>query len=257
MRTLTLQTEPTTTPAIALDAVAQLVREELARRRISRRFLADRARISVSTLEKALAGRRPFTLATTLRLEEALGVALRRQAAPLDRPRPTELAPDELGSYARAGVGWLEGAYLTLRPSFADRGAIHAYRTDIAWNAAAGSLAFQESERQDAAFAQSGAVSLPHQSGHIYLVTNNHGQFRTVVLSRPTIGGELYGILTTLLVGRGAQLTPVAAPVALVPIAAGAPPAFGRIAPGHAQHAAYRRHLRRAVDEPFVVLMGE
>ena len=52
-------------------AVAAMVREELARRRISRQRLADQAKISISTLEKALAGRRPFTLATTIRLEEA------------------------------------------------------------------------------------------------------------------------------------------------------------------------------------------
>ncbi|PJI51893.1 transcriptional regulator, partial [Methylobacterium radiotolerans] len=45
-------------------AIAQTVREALARRRISRQTLAEEARISISTLEKALAGRRPFTLAT-------------------------------------------------------------------------------------------------------------------------------------------------------------------------------------------------
>jgi transcriptional regulator with XRE-family HTH domain len=58
-------------------AIAARVREELARRRLSRQALADLAKISISTLEKALAGRRPFTLATTIRLEEALGASLR------------------------------------------------------------------------------------------------------------------------------------------------------------------------------------
>ena len=62
-------------------SVAALVREQLARRRISRQQLADQAKISISTLEKALSGRRPFTLATTIRLEEALGVALRKANA--------------------------------------------------------------------------------------------------------------------------------------------------------------------------------
>ena len=38
-------------------SVAALVREQLARRRISRQHLADQAKISISTLEKALAGR--------------------------------------------------------------------------------------------------------------------------------------------------------------------------------------------------------
>ncbi|MGD6703624.1 helix-turn-helix transcriptional regulator, partial [Xanthomonas citri pv. citri] len=60
--------------------IAAAVREALARRRMSRQALADAARISISTLEKALSGRRPFTLATTIRLEEALGLPLRTQA---------------------------------------------------------------------------------------------------------------------------------------------------------------------------------
>lgn len=63
-------------------AIAEMIREELARRRISRQRLAEEARISLSTLEKALGGQRPFTLATTVRLEQALGLPLRelRQA---------------------------------------------------------------------------------------------------------------------------------------------------------------------------------
>ena len=62
-------------------SVAAIVREELARRRISRQHLAEMAKISISTLEKALSGRRPFTLATTIRLEQALGVSLRKANA--------------------------------------------------------------------------------------------------------------------------------------------------------------------------------
>ena len=66
--------------------IAAAVREEIARRRISRQYLADMARISISTLEKALSDRRPFTLATTIRLEEALGRKLRRSEIPEQRP---------------------------------------------------------------------------------------------------------------------------------------------------------------------------
>ena len=39
---------------------------------------------------------------------------------------------------------------------------------------------------------------MPHQSGHIYLVVNRNGQYRLIIVSRPTISGEMYGILTTL-----------------------------------------------------------
>src|SRR6476646_7320759 len=99
-------------------AVALLVREELARRRLSRQWLADQAKVSLSTLEKALAGRRPFTLATVVRLEDVLGTSLRAPAAARDAPRL--FAPESMGAYARPAVQWLEGSYLTLRPSFSE-----------------------------------------------------------------------------------------------------------------------------------------
>lgn len=248
-------------------SVGLRVREEIARRRWSRQQLADAARISISTLEKALSGRRPFTLATTIRIEEALGLALRARvngaaSATTDGTRTPGVAPDELGNYARPAVAWIEGSYLTLRPSFGEPEAIYAYRTEIAWDDATSALNFRESERLDAEFTQFGAVSVPNQSGHIYLVTNRHGQYRLIVVSRPTIAGEMFGILTTLRAGRGAQLTPVSAPIALVPLAGkgsmrqASDIAFGRIGLAHACHEAYRQLLRRAVDEPFATLMA-
>ncbi|MBU2582802.1 MAG: helix-turn-helix domain-containing protein [Alphaproteobacteria bacterium] len=240
-------------------SIALRVREEIARRRITRQQLAVDARISLSTLEKALSGRRPFTIATLVRLEEALGLSLR------DRPNGngaamaetiTSLAPENLGSYARPAVTWIEGSYLTLRPSFGDSSAVYAYRTEISWDEGTSSLTFRESERMDHAFTQWGQVSIPHQSGHIYLITNRHGQFRLVVVSRPLINGEMLGILTTLQAGRGAQLTPVSTPVALIPIKKSKKVHFGRIAKGHSAYNEYSSALRRTVDEPFALLLS-
>jgi transcriptional regulator with XRE-family HTH domain len=233
--------------------IAAQIREELARRRISRQLLADRAKISISTLEKALSGRRPFTLATTIRLEEALGVPLRNNHAPV--PAPEGLAPDELGFYSRRAVAWIEGVYLTLRPSFGAKDAIYAYRTEISWDSQSSNLVFKESERLDAAFTQQGDVSVPNPSGHIYLVTNVHGQYRLIIVARPTISGEMYGILTTLQVGRGAQLTPVAAPIALVPLRGFKEVQFGRVGPEDACYATYRAYLKRTVEEPFALFL--
>ena len=237
--------------------VADTVREEIARRRISRQALAEQAKLSLSTLEKVLGGRRPFTLATTVRLEQALGVSLRKpQGAP---PAPVtvngDIAPDNLGSYSRRAVTWIEGIYVTVRPSFGDKDAIYAYRTEIAWDDAASSLLFREGERLDAAYSQWGEVAVPHQSGFIYLVTNRHGQHRLITISRPTQSGGMYGIITTLLAGRGSQLTPIAAPIALLPTGNFANPTLGRISPDDANYAAYREHLRRTIDEPFALFM--
>ena len=105
--------------------IAETIREEIARRRISRQSLAEQAKLSLSTLEKVLGGRRPFTLATTVRLEQALGVSLRKSApAPAPVTVNGDIAPDGLGSYSRRAVARLEGTYLTVRPSFGLKDAI-------------------------------------------------------------------------------------------------------------------------------------
>src|SRR5262249_25767621 len=191
-----------------------------ARRHISRQALAEQAKLSLSTLEKVLGGRRPFTLATTVRLEQALGVSLRKPQAAAPAPAAVngDIAPDSLGAYSRRAVTWIEGTYVTVRPSFGDKEAIYAYLTEIAWDEAASSLLFREGERLDAAYSQYGEVAVPNQSGFIYLVTNRHGQYRMIIVSRPTRSGEMYGIITTLLAGRGSQLTPISAPIAFLPI---------------------------------------
>jgi transcriptional regulator with XRE-family HTH domain len=236
--------------------IANRIREELARRRMSRRGLADVAKISISTLEKVLSGRRPFTLATTIRIEGALGVNLRTEAVSAPPPAPAGgLAPGELGYYSRPSVAWLEGVYVTLRPSFREPSAIYAYRTEILWDEESSRLAFRESERTDAAFSQAGAVAVPNQSGFIYFITNRNGQYRLVILSRPTISGEMHGIMTTLMSGRGSQLTPVAVPVVLVPPKALGEARFGVIAASDACHAVYRRYLKRTIEEPFALFL--
>ncbi len=231
------------------DELSQLVREAIARRRISRQTLAEMAKISLSTLEKALAGKRPFTLATVIRIEEALGTRLRPTEIHV---ASHELAPEHLGSYSHAGTKWIEGQYLTLRPSFKNPGEIFSYATDIRWNPDVGHLQFAESQRADAKFEQGGSVSMPNLSGHIYLVTNDEGQHRMMVLGRPTIDGILYGILTTLQVGHGSQLVPVSCPVALVKWKDVADPMIGSIPQSAPQFAEYRHMIDAATSGDYV-----
>lgn len=232
------------------DAIAERLREELARRRVSRQAVADMARVSLSTLEKALSGSRPFTLATVVRLEEALGTVLRDKNA-LAPAVSSGLAPEHMGAYSRAAVRWIEGDYMTLRASFSMPGAINAYRTRIFWDEAVDYLCFAESERADGAFAQSGHVSMPNLSGHTYLVTNEAGQHRLFILGRPTREGRMFGLLSTLQVGVGSQLVPVACPVAFVPRAQLADVTMGLISAGSPAFSACRDILDRAVQDDF------
>ena len=241
-------------------AIVGRVLEELARRRMSRAGLAAAAKLSLSTIEKILSGRRAITLATIVRLEEALQIRLRAvngADAVAAAISPPGCAPDELGGYSRLAVSWLEGSYLTLRPSFSGNGAVYAYRTDVSWETSRSVLTFKEAERVDTDFTQFGDVAVPHQSGYIYLVTNRHGQHRMVVLSRPTITGEMHGIITTLQAGRGAQLAPVAMPIVLQLLKAGGTAHFGRIGAGHPAHRGYTALLRRTLGEGFATFVTE
>lgn len=243
-------------PAFDNDTLAERVREEIARRHLSRQALAAHAKISLSTLEKALSGRRPFTLASIVRLEEVLGVSLRpKHGNGSVGGTVAHTAPDELGNYGRAAVNWLEGPFLTLRPSLGERGAIYAYRTDVTWDETAGRLTFTEKERMDADFSQYGNVSVPQQSGHIYFVTNRHGQYRMIIVARPVITGEMHGIITTLQAGRGSHLSPVSMPIVFQPIRNGLVPHFGRIPRGHQAYARYSALLRKTVADDFATLL--
>jgi transcriptional regulator with XRE-family HTH domain len=238
--------------ALSRDLAAK-VREELARRRISRQRLADDAKISISTLEKALSGTRPFTLATIIRLEEALKIKLRPTSVKdnIAIVPAAGAAPVDLGGYSLGAVKWLEGDYLTLRPSFEVKDAVFAYRTKIEWSADKCCLCFHEAERLDAPFSQKGVISIPNKSGQIYLHTNDEGQFRLAILGRPLISGELYGLLTTLRVLRGGQLQPVSTPLALLPIAKQTAQ-FGRITSADPLYQTYHAHLERAVNDDYI-----
>jgi DNA-binding phage protein len=232
------------------ESVALLVREELARRRLSRQWLADEAKLSLSTLEKALSGRRPFTLATVVRIEDALGLHLRQ-------PRAAEAsgggsAPESMGGYARPGVQWLEGDYLTLRPSFSEPGAIFAYLTQVHWDDAASHLVFSEGSRLDSEYEQKGFLSLPNLSGAIYLVTISAGQYRVAILNRPS-GGGLSGILLTLAAGQGAQLIPAAVPIMLSPLSGRPQPALGVIRDGDECFGEYRDCVDRIATRGYAL----
>jgi transcriptional regulator with XRE-family HTH domain len=231
------------------NATVLAIQRALAASGMSRETLAQRARMSISTLNKGLSSERPFSLLSKMKIEGALGIALVEEA-----PSPSR-ASTELGSYSRAVAREFEGGYLTLRPSFAGRGAISAYRTEISWNPAKARLEFSEHNRADRAFAQKGQVSLPQQTGCCYLVTNEQGQYRLALLRR-TIAGELYGLLLGLSSARGGHLTPVAMPYALVPLNAIARPRFGTIAKGDEPHALYQSHLEKVVADEFARLVS-
>jgi hypothetical protein len=156
-----------------------------------------------------------------------------------------------MGSYSRPAVRWIEGAYLTLRPSFSQAGAIYAYCTEIFWDGPGAHLAFSESERVDQPFTQTGFVAMPNLSGHTYLVTSEEGQYRLIMLGRATRERRMFGLLSTLQAGSGSQLLPVASPIALVPLEQIDLPRFGIVASGQDDYQLYRQIVDQAVASDF------
>jgi hypothetical protein len=68
---------------------------------------------------------------------------------------------------------------------------------------------------------------------------------------RPSIGGTMYGILTTLQVGQGSQLVPVACPVALVSLDRIADPLIGSVDPAAGPFAEYSELLASATRQDY------
>jgi len=82
-------------------------------------------------------------------------------------------------------------------------------------------------------------------------VTSEEGQYRLVMLGRATRERRMFGLLTTLQVGTGSQLVPVACPIALLPLDQAEELRFGLIAPGDPVHGAYRESLAQALASDF------
>lgn len=229
------------------------IREELAHRRMSRQALADAAGISISTLEKTMSRHRPMTLATLVKLEDALGITLmQREQARTEPGELAQVAPASMGSYSRTAVKWIEGQYLTLRPSFTGDGSIFAYATRIYWDENQGHLLFVESERTDSWFEQTGHVTISNVSGHVYLVTNSDGQYRTLTLGRAPKYNALMGILSTLAMAQGSHGMPMACPIVLMQIDEDEKPTLGKFTSGDEGYARHREMLDYAVAAEFV-----
>lgn len=76
-----------------------------------------------------------------------------------------------------------------------------------------------------------------------------------IVVARPTIQGEMHGLLTTLQSGRGAHLSPVATPIVLKSLKKDARAHYGRIAAGHQAFAVYSALLRKTLDDNFAAFL--
>ncbi len=220
------------------DRIVQAIRAYIARERISRDEFAQRAKLGKSTVDKLVTGL--FSEKTILQIESLLKIPL------MDAPAAAlgETAGSELGGYARAETLNYVGEYVFARPSFQDANLIHAFPMEVAWDAAAGGLVVREAARDKKLPPQFGTVYIPRASMHIFILSNESGWLKKVILSQLDVYKRMKGIMLTMGHAFGNLYTPVAMPVIMNKYDAIKSDMVGRIDPSSRMYAEYSQDLQ-------------
>ena len=255
--------EPISSPE--REAALGLIRTAMIEKKMTQAELADAADCHEKTIQNLLGGRsvRDQTLFDVcmvlgldfLRLKDAWhGTAATNGPMEL-KGEGGLVAPVYMGAYTRAAVDHYIGSYLTVRPAFANPGAIVAYRTDIVWDPEWPSLLFEERDRPDAPYAHRGRLYIPASSSYIHLVSLTKGAMRMVLVSQIDRAGEMRGIITTLNKQRGAMFVPVATPIVYAKREQFRASALGEIKPGAPDYEAYKQMLDDSVEQGYARLV--
>jgi hypothetical protein len=169
-----------------------------------------------------------------------------------------QAASDEFGGYTFETVKCLEGDYLCVRPVFKNPTTLNAYLIQMRWDKSGSHLVFEERERPDPRYAQSGIFY--HQSGRpfFHLVSGNRGDLRMYTLAWPEGDGIARGVISTLSNPRGAVYIPVAAPIFLRSLGTTDPakyPPTGYITADHPSYLEYQETLQSVTDDEYCVFV--
>ena len=187
--------------------IVQAIRAYIARERISREEFAQRTKLGKSTVDKLVVGL--FSEKTILQIESHLKINLANTAI------ATELASDELGRYSRHDTINYLGSYVFARPSFQEDGLIHAFPMEIAWDSDSSALQVKETASGKKVPLQFGKISIPRASMHIFILSNEGGWLKQVILSQLDIYRKMKGIMLTMGNVFANLYTPVAMPVVM------------------------------------------
>ena len=192
------------------DPVVARIREELARRPMSREQLAHRASVSKSTVDKLMTG--AYSPKTVAKIEEALGVPLQRLQVVSD------VAPDWLGGYARSDVEIYLGDYELIRPDTTMPGRrINIYAMAMDWDEGGSRLRMIHHGIERSRYRQFGVISVPEGQPYIFVVSSDGGWHQSCILERISFTRDMSGLMFGLnMVSRANLYRPVVVPMALV-----------------------------------------
>ncbi len=246
-------------------AALQLLRTVMVEKKLTQAELADAAECHEKTIQNLFGGR-PVRDQTLFDVCMVLGLDFQRIKelwfGAMTASQPMDLkgdggivAPVYMGAYTREAVDHYIGSYLTIRPAFAQAGAIVAYRTDIVWDPDWPSLLFEERDRPDAPYSHRGRLYVPASSMFVHLVSLTKGAMRMVLVSQIDTAGEMRGLITTLN-KQGRYYSPVSAPIIYVKRADFKGVTFGEIGMKSTEGKAYKRFLDETMSEGYAKLVA-
>ena len=222
--------------------IVQAIRAYIARERISREEFAQRAKLGKSTVDKLVTGM--FSEKTILQIESALQVNLRGTVDGV------ELADPEVGKYTREDVRSYLGEYVFARPSFRDESLIYAYRMEIVWDQTAKALLVKEKSPNKKAL-QFGKIYIPRASMHMFILSNENGWLKNVILSQLDVYKRMKGLMLTMGRAFGNVYAPMAMPVIMNKYDHIQDHMIGTIAKGDAVYEEYLQDLSAVEREQF------
>jgi hypothetical protein len=220
--------------------VAQAVRSYIAKERISREEFAQRTKLGKSTVDKLVIG--IFSEKTILQIEAQLNVNLRRAGV--------EIAGEEFGKYTREEADRYAGDYVFARPSFRKDGVVHAFHMQIQWDRAVRALLIKECSR-DKKVLQFGHLYIPRASRHIFVLSNDGGWLKSVILSELDGYKRMKGVMLT--VGRAFAniYAPMAMPVIMNKYDKIEEHMTGILAPGARTYEEYKQDLSAVEQDQY------
>ena len=157
--------------------IAQALRSEMAKRRLTQEALAALTGLSLATLGRTLRGK--FRPETIMLIESKLDVPLRAAAR-----TGSTVAAAEYGSYHYDAVSHLVGDYLCARRAFSQPGQLALYPIAIRWSPEPAGLAFSETNSIGRTnYSQKGFIYVPPGCAYLHLATVDRGSVRLITVS--------------------------------------------------------------------------
>jgi hypothetical protein len=226
------------------DRIVQAIRTYIAKERISREEFAQRAKLGKSTVDKLVVG--IFSEKTILQIESLLNVSL------VDAATADEKAAEEFGGYSRAAtIKHYVGKYVFVRPSFQEDGTIQAFPMEIEWNREARALLVKEIASGKKAPPQFGKVYIPPESMHLFILSNEQGWLKTVILTQIDVYKRMKGIMLTMGHAFGKVYTPVAMPVVMNKCDSVPKDMVGRLDASSGIYAEYNKELQSVEQDRY------